>query len=175
MLVNYYNPLVSQFLFITWILDYLIRKKWILRKTLTILLHVYSRNLKTITFLFSQGKVVEMLYFIYIMCQIASYILFILTMVLWSSFWYFYHSHFLNFLNVYWHVVDLQSCVNFYCTIKWFSYTYIYSPFIGEDNEILRLKDMHHSQVHLTLLWLPNLPGYVKCDHSVILDTYCNK
>ena len=27
----------------------------------------------------------------------------------------------------YWSIVDLQYCVNFCCTAKWFSYTYIYS------------------------------------------------
>ena len=31
------------------------------------------------------------------------------------------------FLN--WSVVDLQYCVNFWCTVKWISYTYILSTF----------------------------------------------
>ena len=30
----------------------------------------------------------------------------------------------------YWSTVDLQCCVNLYCTSKWFSYTYIYSFYI---------------------------------------------
>ena len=30
-----------------------------------------------------------------------------------------------NFFN--WSIVDLQCCVNFHCTAKWFSYTYIYT------------------------------------------------
>ena len=31
----------------------------------------------------------------------------------------------LLFFLFYWSLVDLQSCVNFYCTTKWLSYTYI--------------------------------------------------
>ena len=34
------------------------------------------------------------------------------------------------FLNLfYWSIFDLQCCVNFYCTAKWFSYTHIYILF----------------------------------------------
>ena len=29
----------------------------------------------------------------------------------------------------YWSMIDIQCCVNFYCTAKWFSFTYIYIPF----------------------------------------------
>ena len=32
----------------------------------------------------------------------------------------------LNFI-LYWSIVDLQCCVNFRCTAKWFSYTYTYT------------------------------------------------
>ena len=34
---------------------------------------------------------------------------------------FFYKNLFFN-----WSIVDLQCCVNFWCTAKWFSYTYIY-------------------------------------------------
>ena len=30
------------------------------------------------------------------------------------------------FKNFYWSVIDLQYCVDFYCTLKWLSYTYKY-------------------------------------------------
>ena len=40
--------------------------------------------------------------------------------------WEWIHSLSLFFLNLfYWRTVDLPHCVNFYCTAKWFSYTYI--------------------------------------------------
>ena len=34
-------------------------------------------------------------------------------------------GHILFFNLVYWSIVDLQRCVNFCCTAKWFNYTYI--------------------------------------------------
>ena len=37
----------------------------------------------------------------------------------------------IQFLNLFSSsIVDLQSCVNFCCTLKWFSYTYVYNLFI---------------------------------------------
>ena len=37
----------------------------------------------------------------------------------------FIHS-FILYLLFYWSIVDLQCCVSFKCTAKWFSYTYVY-------------------------------------------------
>ena len=31
------------------------------------------------------------------------------------------------FLNFYWNIVDLQCCISFWCTARWFSYTFMYS------------------------------------------------
>ena len=36
-------------------------------------------------------------------------------------------SMFLKKKKIYWSIVDLQHCVNFCCTAKWLSYTYIHS------------------------------------------------
>ena len=30
------------------------------------------------------------------------------------------------YLEIYWSTVDLKCCANFYCTVKWISYTYTY-------------------------------------------------
>ena len=30
------------------------------------------------------------------------------------------------FLILYWHIIDLQCCMSFRCTAKWFSYAYIH-------------------------------------------------
>ena len=42
----------------------------------------------------------------------------------------YYSLHISFFKNFYWSTVALQCCVNFYCTAKWISYTYIPS-FLG--------------------------------------------
>ena len=39
---------------------------------------------------------------------------------------WFVFFFFLKFIYFYWSIVDLQCCVNFRCTAKWFSYIYIY-------------------------------------------------
>ena len=35
-------------------------------------------------------------------------------------------SFLIKWKNIYWSIVDLQCCIHFRCTAKWFSYTYIY-------------------------------------------------
>ena len=47
--------------------------------------------------------------------------------VFWSTTWISFFFFFLNLF--YWSIVDLQCCVNLYCTTQWFSYTYIYILF----------------------------------------------
>ena len=48
----------------------------------------------------------------------------------WICFLYFIFFSFFFFLNLfYWSMVDLQCCLSFQCTAKWFSYTSIYILF----------------------------------------------
>ena len=39
-------------------------------------------------------------------------------------------------LNLYWHIVDLQYCISFRHTVKWFSYTYTYIYFFTDSFSI---------------------------------------
>ena len=38
----------------------------------------------------------------------------------------FHHVSFFIYFTLYWSIVDLQCCVSFRCSAKWFSYVYIY-------------------------------------------------
>ena len=44
-----------------------------------------------------------------------------------TSFLLFLKNVYLKKILFYWRIVDLQGCVDFCCTVKWFSYTYIYT------------------------------------------------
>ena len=44
-------------------------------------------------------------------------------------FFFFFFSFFLFKNLFYWRIVDWKYCVNFYCTAKWLSYTFIYIVF----------------------------------------------
>ena len=60
-----------------------------------------------------------------------------------------WRATFLIFCSLfYWSIVDLQCCVNFYCTAKWFSYTYIY----------IYIEIERHSFSHSSPLWF--ITGY---------------
>ena len=50
-------------------------------------------------------------------------------MAIHSSILFFFFSFFLFTNLFYWRIVDWKYCVNFYCTAKWLSYTFIYIVF----------------------------------------------
>ena len=87
-----------------------------------------------------------MYFFKYLMNTIIRY---------YSTRWWLYHFDSSSFFIIcisYWSIVDLQCCVSFRCTAKWFSYTYTYIHSFSNSFPISFLRAWKHAKI-LVALW----------------------
>ena len=86
-----------------------------------------------------------------------------------KMFWKLKSSLLLLFLNFSWSIVDLQCCVNFYCTAKWTSHTYKYILYWAsqQHSELFNLNNTF-LRVYLRVLSLSS--SFLFCSNRKILS-----